>query len=149
MWNREEETSSDLSANPCRNFPFDRPSRGPPKIPAQDLRWNFRGPPAGTIEKLKTDMLHNATATVNWRITNQARNSEQAGYDCANRIVPVNSRVTVGALETFGVATVTNLRTVSCRRATDMEYFFCIRCVLHYRLRPAYGFDLVWGWSYS
>jgi len=29
---------------------FDRPSRGPP---------------AGTIEKLKTDMLHNATATVN------------------------------------------------------------------------------------
>lgn len=52
-------------------------------------------------------------------------------------------------MESVRVVTVTNLRTVSRRKATYVEYIFFIHCVQHSRLRLAYGFDLLWAWFYS
>ena len=65
----------------------------------------------------------------------KVRNSEEAGYDCAARIIQVNWRVAVGTMESFRLTIVTNLGTASCRRASHMEYTISIHGMQHSRVR--------------
>ena len=90
----------------------------------------FLGSPGRDHWKPKFDMLH------------KVGNSEEAGYDCAARIIQVNWRVTVAPWKAFRLAIATNLRTASCRR----EYAISIHGMQHSR---ECAFDLLWTWIYS
>ena len=72
----------------------------------------------------------------------KVRNSEEAGYDCAARIIQVNWRVTVAPWKAFRLAIATNLRTGAYRR----EYAISIHGMQHSR---ECAFDLLWTWIYS
>ena len=90
----------------------------------------FLGSPGRDHWKPKFDMLH------------KVRNSEEAGYDCAARIIQVNWRVTMAPWKAFRLAIATNLKTASRRR----EYAISIHGMQHSR---ECAFDLLWTWIYS